>query len=99
MKTHDETPEQAARRHADAVAGADIGTALRTMTPEAFGKAMELGNQTWTITSYDLAPEGRDGDDYLFALTYQTDLGPMRLRYHLRDVDGAWKVVDIERGT
>ena len=29
-----ETPEQAARRHADAVVAADVGTALRTMTAE-----------------------------------------------------------------
>ena len=92
-------PEDTAHAHARALIAGDIGTALRTMTPEAFGKAMELGNQTWIITSYDLAPEGRDGGDYLFAVTYQTDLGPMRLRYRLRDVDGAWKVVDIERAT
>ena len=92
-------PEDAAHVHARALIAGDFGTALRSMTPEALGKAMELGNQTWIITSYDLAPEGRDGDDYLFAVTYQTDLGPMRLRYRLRDVDGAWKVVDIERGT
>ncbi len=92
----EETPEQAFRRHAQAVVSADIGTALRTMTPEAFAKAMEIGNQTWIITSFDLTDEGRDGNDYLFVATYQTDLGTMRLRYRLRDVDGAWKVVDID---
>ena len=94
-----ETPEQAARRHADAVAGADVRTVLRTMTPEAFGKAMELGNQSWIITSYDLTPAGQDGDDHLFSITYQTDLGPMPLRYRLRNVDGEWKVADVARAS
>lgn len=94
--TPNETPEQAARRHADAVVAADVGTALRTMTAEAFGKAMELGNQTWIISSYQLQDEGRHGDEHVFVVRYDTDLGPMPLRYRLRDVDGQWKVVDID---
>ena len=94
-----ETPEQTARRHADAVVAADVGTALRTMTAEAFGKAMELGNQTWIISSYELRDEGRDSDEHVFLVRYNTDLGPMPLRYRLRDVDGQWKVVDIDHAS
>jgi hypothetical protein len=58
---------------------------------------MQIGNTTWTYLGYHLAPHGRDGDDYLFDATYQTDLGHLGMRYRLRLIDGEWKVVDMDR--
>ena len=89
--------EDAAHAHARALIAGDFGAALRGMTPEALAKAMEVGNTTWTVTSYDLTPQGRDGDDFLFGIDYQTDLGPLSLRYRVRDIGGEWKVADIDR--
>jgi hypothetical protein len=90
-------PEEAAHNHARALIAGDFGTAVRGMTPEALAKAMSVGNTTWTVTAYELTSHGRDGDDHVFAINYQTDLGPLSLRYRFRDVGGEWKVVDIER--
>ena len=94
-------PEQdiadAIHAHARSIVAGDIGAAIRTMTPEGLAKAMAVGNTTWNIASYDLSSDGRDGDDYLFDIKYETDLGQMRLRYRVRDVDGEWKVTDVER--
>ena len=95
MTPHD--PEAAAHAHARALIAGDFAAALRGMTPEALAKAMSVGNMTWTVTAYELTSRGQDGDDHVFDVAYQTDLGPLSLRYRFRDVGGEWKVVDIER--
>lgn len=89
--------EEAVRAHARAIVAGDIGAAIRSMTPEGLAGAMEVGNTTWNIASYELEPGGRDGDDHLFAIRYETDLGQMRLRYRVREVDGRWKVTHVEQ--
>ena len=89
--------EDAIHAHARSIVAGDIGAAIRSMTPEGLAKAMAIGNTTWDVSSYALSSDGRDGDDYLFAILYETDLGQMRLRYRVRDVDGEWKVTDVER--
>ncbi len=94
--------EDAIHAHARSIVAGDIGAAVRSMTPEGLGTSMaNFGNTTWNITwnitSYDLSAGGRDGDDYLFDIVYETDLGQMRLRYRVRDVDGQWKVTDVAK--
>ena len=88
--------EDAVHAHARAIVTGDIGAAVRSMTPEGLAGAMEVGNTTWNIASYDLTADGRDGEDHLFAIRYETDLGQMRLRYRVREVDGRWKVTHVE---
>ncbi len=90
------TPEEAAHTHAKALVEGDIGAAFLGMTPEGLASAMEIGNTTWNILSYELQPEGPDGDDFIINITFFTDLGRDELRYRFRNVDGAWKVVQIE---
>ncbi len=93
----DQSAEEAAEAHARAVVAGDIGATVRGMTPDGLAKAMQIGNATWTYFGYALTPQGRDGDDYLFDATYQTDLGSLGMRYRLRLIDGEWKVVDMDR--
>jgi hypothetical protein len=89
--------EKAARIHADAVVAGDIGTTVLGMTPDAFAKAMQLGNTTWTYFGSEVASAGRDGEDCLFDITYRTDQGPFTLRDRFRLIEGEWKIVDIDR--
>jgi hypothetical protein len=89
--------EEAARAHAQAVVAGDIGTTVLGMTPDALAKAMQLGNTTWIYLGSAVTPAGRDGEDCLFEITYQTDQGPFTLRDRFRRIDGEWKIVDIER--
>ena len=91
--------EDAVHAHARAIVAGDIGAAVRSMTPEGLADAMEVGNTTWNIASYDLTADGRDGEDHLFAIRYETDLGQMQLRYRVREVDGRWKVTHVELDT
>ncbi|MEX0786558.1 MAG: hypothetical protein WD939_07975 [Dehalococcoidia bacterium] len=89
--------EDAVHEHAKALIARDFGAALRSMTPDALGQAMAVGNTTWIVTGYDVTPEGRDGDDFVFAIAYETDLGRLSLHYRVRDIAGEWKVADITR--
>jgi hypothetical protein len=91
------TPEEAAHAHARATVAVDLGAVFRDMTPEALARAMRLGNTEWRLSGYELTAQAQEGDDHLFDIRYQTDVGPLALRYRFREIDGAWKVVDIEK--
>ncbi len=90
------TPEAAAHIHAKALVEGDIGTAFLGMTPEGLASAMEIGNTTWNILSYELQNGARDGDDFIINITFFTDMGRDELQYRFRNVDGAWKVAHLE---
>lgn len=94
---NDASAEAAARAHAEAVVSNNIGAVVLGMTAEAFAKAMDVGNTTWGYLGFDVAPHSREGEDYVFDITYRTDQGPFTLRDHFRLVDGEWKVVDLEQ--
>lgn len=93
----EQSAEDVAHRRAQAVVTRDFGTALRLMTVDAFSKAMDLGTTNWDYSSYDLKPEGREGDDHIFVVTFEGKQGTLRLRDHFRIVDGTWRLVAIER--
>jgi hypothetical protein len=89
--------EDAAHAHARSLIANDYGTFVRSMTPDAFAQAMEIGGNSWTITSYDLTSLGDEGGEQLFEIEYHTDIDSRRLRYRFRDIEGSWKVVAMER--
>jgi hypothetical protein len=91
------TPEDAAHAHARATVAGDLGTVFRAMTPEALARAMQLGNTEWRLSGYELTGHSQNGDDYLFDILYQTEIGPLALRYRFREIEGDWKVVDVEK--
>lgn len=91
------TAEEAAHAHARATVAFDLGAVIRNMTPEGLARAMQIGNTEWQPTGYKMTGEARDGDDYLFDIRFDTELGPLSLRYRYREIDGAWKIVDVER--
>ncbi len=92
------TPEEAAHAHAKALVEGDVGTAFLGMTPDGLASAMEIGNTTWNIMSYELGEQRQEGDDFIVDIIYVTDLGRMGLRYRFRDVEGVWKVDSVDSG-
>ncbi len=90
------TPEAAAHLHAKALVEGDIGTAFLGMTPEGFASAMEVGNTTWNVLSYELGEHRQQGDDFIVDIIFFTDVGRQELQYRFRDVDGVWKVDGVE---
>ena len=92
----EQSAEEAASVHARAVVAGDIGASLRGMTPDAWAKTVEIGNATWDFSSYELRPQGRDGDDYIFDIIYRWEDGTLTLRERFGKIDGDWKLVDVE---
>ncbi|MDZ4278134.1 MAG: hypothetical protein U1B78_03235 [Dehalococcoidia bacterium] len=97
--TEQEGAEEAAHAQSRAVLSGDMGAIVHGMTPEGFAKAMEIGNTSWNSTGYEMVPLGREDDAYVFDITFQTEAGPLTLRERFRQIDGAWKMVDIERSS
>ena len=93
----EQSAEEAAHTLARFTVTADIGAFVRGMTPDALAKAMEIGNTIWSFSSYELRPQGRDGDDYIFDITYDWKEGSLSLRERFRSIGGEWKLVDLER--
>ena len=91
--------EAAAHAHAKALVEGNVGVAFLGMTPEGLASAMEIGNTTWNILSYELENPRADGEDVLVDIIYFTDLGRMGLHYRFQDVEGVWKVADVQRDT
>lgn len=89
--------EAAARTHAQALVEGNVGVAFLGMTPDGLASAMEIGNTTWTIISYELENQRLDGEDFLVDIIYVTDLGHMALHYRFQAVEGIWKVAAVER--
>ncbi len=94
----EKSAEEAANDYARAVLAGEMPTVLRYLTPEALGNQMDIaGRSYFRYVSYDVALHDRDGDDYLLDITYNTDATPMIMRHRFRDVEGAWKIIGIER--
>ena len=89
----------AAHAHAKALVEGNVGVAFLGMTPEGLASAMEIGNTTWNILSYELENPRADGEDVLVDIIYFTDLGRMGMHYRFQDVEGVWKVADVQRDT
>lgn len=95
--TDEQNAEAAARVHAQSIIDGDYGTMVRSMTPDGLASAMALGNTTWEPASFELKLSAADDNDYVFHITYQTKTGPLALSERLRQIDGEWKVVQVER--
>src|SRR3972149_1864314 len=97
MLMPEQSAEEAAQARARAVVENDFGAPLRFTTPDALAKGMTLGLTSLHYTSYELKQARRDGDDYLFEITYRGQDQTITLRDRFRYIDGEWKIVDIER--
>lgn len=92
----DSTAEETAHAHAKALVEGDVGTAFLGMTPDGLASAMEIGNTTWNILSYELGEQRQEGDDFIVSIVYSTDVGRMGLHYRFRKIDGVWKIDGVE---
>lgn len=89
---------QAAEEFADGALNGDMATTLRLTTPNGLASMMDATGGTWfKYLSYEALPPSPDGDDYLVEIRYETDLGPRKMRYRFRLIEGAWKVTAVER--
>ena len=93
-----QTVEQAIAAFAEAAVNGDMAATLRMTTPEGLAKMADATGSTWfKYLSYEALPPSPDGAGYLVEISYETDIGPRKLRYRFRDIESEWMVVDAER--
>ena len=92
----EQSVECAVREHAQAAVEGDFGRTIRDMTPEAFAKAMLMELKQWTYAGYTIEYRSRDEEDYLFQVRYLTDAGAATICYRFREMDGVWRVIDVD---
>lgn len=95
----EQSAEEAAHARARAVVENDFGTTVRFTTPEALAKGMEIGRGIMSLRydSYEVKAQRSDGDDYIFDITYYGPEQTLTLSDRFRNIDGEWRLVDIER--
>jgi hypothetical protein len=87
--------EEALREHAQATIAGDLRRTVLDLTPEAFGK-MLLGTEGRLYQRFELVSSWVDGDDHLFRVRYEGEAGANEITYRWRQMEGVWKVVDVE---
>jgi len=93
------TAEEFMRSHADKASSGRIAEILGDLTPEAMSQVMPLmADGPNPPTGNTVVPRGRDGDDYVFDVTYTGDSDKVTsMREWVRQVDGAWRIVRLEK--
>ena len=94
----DVTAEEAAHAHARAAVAGDLTKLMTDLTPEALAKAMaQASGGLQGVNDYELKLHAQEGDEYVFDITYKASAASMTLRDRFREVNGQWRVVDLER--
>jgi hypothetical protein len=93
------TAEDFIRAHAEKACSGRIPEVMADLTPEAMQQAMvALAGGPNPPTGNTVTAAGQDGDDLMFDVTYTGDDGKSAsIRDYVRQVDGTWKIVRIEK--
>jgi hypothetical protein len=85
--------------YVNAIKTMDIGTLMATLTPEALGKAMAMqgggGGPPSGITNISAAKQSEENGEYVYHLSVEAASGAGTMMTRWKEIDGAWKVVDI----
>lgn len=84
--------------HADKAVAGKIGEVMGDLTPEAMAAlpALMAGGPN-PATSNNVAEVRADGDDHVFDVTYSNDSATVTMRETVRQIDGTWKIVKLEK--
>ena len=91
--------EEFIRDHAMKASSGRVGEVLGDLTPEAMTQVMALmAGGPNPATGNSVAAAGTSGDDHMFDVTYTGDDGKsVTVRDFVRQVDGTWKIVKMEK--
>jgi hypothetical protein len=91
------TIDEAVASYVNAVKVMDIGTLMATLTPEALGKAMAMGGggPPAGITSITAEKQSEENGEYVYHLSVEAASGAGKMMTRWKEIDGAWKVVDL----
>ena len=92
------TIDEAVTGYIAAIKVMDIGTLMATLTPDDLGKAMaNMGSQPQPTSISDITPEkiSEENGEYVYNLTIKADGNDAVMMTKWKEIDGAWKVIDI----
>lgn len=89
------------RGHAEKATSGRIAETISDLTPEAMQQVMAMmAEMPNPATSYTMTTVSNNDGTAVFDLTYTGDGGKsFTLRDHVGQVDGAWRIVKIERAS
>ncbi len=92
------TAEEFMRDHAEKACTGRVAEILGDITPEAMSQLMPLmAGGPNPPTGNRVTPVCQSGEEHVFHVTYTGDGGKsVTLRETLRQIDGAWKIVQLE---
>jgi hypothetical protein len=85
--------------HADNATAGKIPEAMKDLTPDALQQVMPLmAGGPNPIKSNSVVPQGQDGEDFIFDVTYSGDDGKsVSMREWVRQIDGTWKIAKLAK--
>ena len=91
------TIDEAVNSYMNAIKVMDLGSLMATLTPEALGKAMAMGGggPPSGITNIDAKQISEENGEYVYHLAVEAASGAGTMMTRWKEMDGAWKVVDI----
>lgn len=95
------TVEEAINSYIAAVKVMDLGTLMASLTPEAMGKAMAMGGGAppTGITDIRAEKQSEEGGEVVYHLVVDAASGGGTMMTRWKEIDGAWKVVDLGQVT
>ncbi len=97
------TAREATERTAQAVMTGNLAQIMADLTPEALGQMMQLGASAGSlspasmpsITGYEIAEVGPDGDAQRFHITFASAAGTATLAATWKQIMGQWKITAV----
>jgi hypothetical protein len=84
--------------HADKAVAGKIAEIMGDLTPEAMAQlpALMVGAPN-PMKANSVVPVRQSGDEHVFDVTYSGDNGSVSMRETVKQVDGTWRIVRLEK--
>ena len=90
--------EEFMRAHADNATAGKIPEVMKDLTPESMQQAVSLmAGGPNPLEGNDVVSRGQDGEDYVFDVTYTGGGKSVAMREWIRNVDGTFKIIKLEK--
>jgi hypothetical protein len=84
--------------HADKAVAGKIPEIMGDLTPEAMASLPALmAGAPNPLKGNSVVAVSNSGDDHIFDVTYTGDNGKVSMRETVRQIDGTWKIVKLEK--
>jgi hypothetical protein len=84
--------------HANNAVAGNMGEVMKDLTPESMSQAVALmAGGPNPLEANSVVSRGQDGDDHVFDVTYTGGDKSVSMREWVRNVDGTFKIIKLEK--